>query len=106
VHHCILWQTKQETGRSKKLSQIKRDIWIKGSYSIVPYSKKKKNNFQTKKFTLYSHAEMLQAGKCKLPFFLRVSVGSLRKRTKDILINKLKDTHEPVRKSYLTLRKC
>jgi hypothetical protein len=30
----------------------------------------------------------------------------LRKRTKDILINKLKDTHEPVRKSYLTLRKC
>ena len=72
-----------------------------------PFQKgKKNNNFQTKKITHYSHAEMLQAGKCKLPFFLRVSVGSLRKRTKDILINELKDTHEPVRKTYLTLRKC
>jgi len=72
-----------------------------------PFKKgKKNNNFQTKKITHYSHAEMLQAGKSKLPFFLRVSVGSLRKRTKDILINELKDTHEPVRKTYLTLRKC
>jgi hypothetical protein len=59
----------------------------------------------TEKFTLYPHAEMLQAGKCKLPFFLRVSIGSLRKRTKDILINKLKDTHEPVRKTYVNSSK-
>jgi hypothetical protein len=44
---------------------------------------------------------MLQASKSKLPFFQGVSISSLRKRTKDILINKLKDTHEPVRKSIL-----
>jgi len=81
---------------------IRKYLHHQGSHCMVPRPKEKGKqlDFQTKK-SFYSHAEMLQAGKCELPFFQGVSISSLRKRTKDILINKLKDTHEPVRKSIL-----
>lgn len=87
-------------GRSKKLSCYKGwVIRVRVAWFPVHNKKDKQSNFQTKSF--YSHAKMLQASKSKLPFFQGVSISSLRKRTKDILINKLKDTHEPVRKSIL-----